>query len=290
LVAALLEILGDREMKPSAFNYVRAGTVDEALQVLAKEGDSAKIIAGGMSLGPMMNFRLAQPKVLIDIMHIPELARIREDSKGGYVEIGAGIRQAQLLAWPDLKRLLPLYAMALPHTGHYQTRSRGTVCGSIAHSDPSSEQTLCFATIGGSAVLQSKRGTRVVSAGAFQVGMLATCREPEELLVAVRLPVAQKGVGYHFTEVARRRGDFAICAVATIAGPDFIRMGVGGVAERPTVKQWKNLQEAEIDDALNEFAWELEGSDDIHATAEYRRQLVRHLGRRSILEAKQCRL
>lgn len=277
-------------MKPSAFDYVRASSVDEVLRVLAREGDNAKIIAGGMSLVPMMNFRFAQPKIIIDIMHIPELASIRHVPQHGYVEIGAGVRQAELLKWPDLDRILPLLAQALPHTGHYQTRSRGTVCGSIAHSDPCAEQPLCLATLGGSVVLRSLRGERAVSANDFQIAMLATSREPDEFIVAVRLPVAQKNFGYHFTEMAQRRGDFAICAVAAVAGPDFVRLGIGGVAERPAVREWKDLQDNDIDDVLNALAWDLEGSDDIHATAEYRRQLVRRLGRRSILEAQKCRM
>ena len=176
----------------------------------------------------------------------------------------------------------------MPHIGHFQTRSRGTVCGSIAHSDPSSELSLCLATLGGSVVLQSARATRVLAADEFQVGMLATARQPDELVTAVRFPVRKPSAGYAFAEMAQRHGDFAICAVAAVVHERYVRLGVGGVAEKPAVRDWPSLADGEIDDALNEFAWELGGSDDIHANAAYRRDLVRKLGRRVIEEAKKC--
>lgn len=273
-------------MKPKAFDYRRAGSLDEALDVLARESEGARLIAGGMSLVAMMNFRLVEPKVLVDITHIPDLAYLRVD--GGCIEIGAATTQAQTLAWPELARHSPLLAGALPHVGHFQTRSRGTVCGSIAHSDPSSELPLCLATLGGSVVLRSRRGARTVPAGEFQVGMLTTAREADEMVTAVRFPVAGAHTGYAFNEVARRHGDFAICAIAAVVSGDTVRLGVGGVAERPTVREWKGLADGDVDDALNQLAWDLGGSDDIHASAQYRRQLVRRIGRRTIREAREC--
>ncbi len=134
-------------MKPAAFDYVRAETLDEALQVLRQEGSDARIIAGGQSLMAMLNMRLARPKTLIDIMRLPEMARI--DAKGDTITIGAGVRQAALLAWPDLSRSLQLIALALPWTGHAQTRSRSTVCGLIAHAYPSAELPLMLQALGG---------------------------------------------------------------------------------------------------------------------------------------------
>jgi len=124
-------------MKPAAFDYVRAEHLDEVLAGLAREGGDARVIAGGQSLMPMLNMRVAKPKTLIDIMRLPELARI--ERKSGNITVGAGVRQATLLAWPELGEALRLVALALPWTGHVQTRSRGTVCGSIAHADPSAE-------------------------------------------------------------------------------------------------------------------------------------------------------
>jgi 2-furoyl-CoA dehydrogenase FAD binding subunit len=122
-------------MKPAAFDYVRAESLDEALDVLRNEGSDARIIAGGQSLMPMLNMRLAKPRVLVDIMRLAELRKI--EPRQGKIAVGAGVRQAELLEWPSLGRELKLLSLALPWTGHVQTRSRGTICGSVAHADPS---------------------------------------------------------------------------------------------------------------------------------------------------------
>jgi len=273
-------------MKPKSFNYLRPDDLQEALQALQQLRDDARIMAGGLSLVPMMNFRLLETKYVIDISGLASMAYIREAPTE--VEIGAAATQAELLAWPNLAKSLPLLSQAMPHVGHFQTRSRGTVCGSIAHSDPSSELPLCLATLGGSVVLQSARATRVLVAEEFQIGMLATARQPDEMVTAVRFPVRKLGTGYAFAEMAQRHGDFAICAVAAVVSKTAMRLGVGGVAEKPTVCDWPALADGEIDDALNDFAWELGGSDDIHANAGYRRDLVRTLGRRVIEEAQKC--
>lgn len=271
-------------MKPKAFDYLRAASVDEAVAGLVRGGEDARILAGGMSLVPILNFRLAEPSLLIDISRIKELDYIRVD--GDMVEIGAATRQAKLLNWPELGRHLPLLAEALPHVGHYQTRSRGTVCGSLAHADPSSEIPLCLAMLGGEVVLKSASSQRTLAADDFQTGMLSTAKSDDEMLIAARFPVARPGTGYAFTEMAQRRGDFAIVAVAAAVAGSSIRLGVGGVADRPTVREWGSLDGQALDDALNAFAWDLEGYDDVHATARYRRELVRRLGRRVIEEAR----
>jgi 2-furoyl-CoA dehydrogenase FAD binding subunit len=273
-------------MKPKPFSYLRPDDLQEALQALHRLRDDARIMAGGLSLVPMMNFRLLETKYLIDISGLAPLAYIREISTE--IEIGAAETQANVLAWPKLAECLPLLSLAMPHIGHFQTRSRGTLCGSIAHSDPSSELPLCLATLGGSVVLQSARRTRVLAAEEFQIGMLTTARQPDEMVTAVRFPVRKPGAGYAFAEMAQRHGDFAICAVAAVVSGTAVRLGVGGVAEKPTVLDWPALGDDEIDDALNDFAWELGGSDDIHASAGYRRNLVRQLGRRVIEEARKC--
>src|SRR5579864_8767733 len=124
-------------MKPAAFDYLRAGAIGEVLEALARQGGDARVLAGGQSLMAMLNTRLAKPKLLIDIMRLKELDYIED--KAGHVTIGAGVRQASLLAWPGLRERLPLVANVLPWVGHVQTRSRGTVCGSLAHADPSAE-------------------------------------------------------------------------------------------------------------------------------------------------------
>ena len=143
-----------RAMKPRPFDYARPDTVDEAVALLAEHGDEARILAGGQSLMAMMNLRLADPAMLIDIARIAELSHIRD--LGDKIEVGAAVTQNKLLAWPDLKTKLPLLAVALPHVGHFQTRNKGTVCGSIAHADPSSEIPLSLATLEGEVVLRSQ--------------------------------------------------------------------------------------------------------------------------------------
>lgn len=274
-------------MKPCKFEYHRPSSLEEALEILARHSEDARIIAGGQSLVPMMNFRLVQPKMLLDINGLKSLSYIRGERD--YIEVGATTTQAQLLDWPQLATVSPLLAKALPHVGHFQTRSRGTVCGSIAHSDPSSELPLCLAVLGGSVILRSKTGTREVGVTDFQLGLLLTARRYDEMVTAVRFPVRQPGAGYAFDEMAERKGDLAVCAVAAKVTDRAIRLGVSGVAEKATVRDWNDLPDSGLDEALNQFAWDLEASDDIHGSAVYRRQLVRRLGRRVILEARQCR-
>ena len=261
-------------MKPAAFDYVRAEHLDEVLAVLADEGGDARIMAGGQSLMPMLNMRLARPKTLIDIMRLGELARV--EHKGGTVTVGAGVRQAALLAWPQLGRVLPLAALALPWTGHVQTRSRGTVCGSIAHADPSAELPLVLCALEGEVHLRSAKRCRRVAAKDFFAGMMATNRADDELIEAVSFPADRTSCA--FREVARRHGDFAIVACAAVATEKSIRLAVGGVADMPAMRDFPKLEASALDDALNAFAYELDARDDVHASARYRRDLVRMIG------------
>ncbi len=267
-------------MKPAPFDYVRVDNVDEAVELLGEYGDDARIIAGGQSLMPMLNMRLVRPEVLIDIAHVPELSGISSD--GEAVAIGAVTTQGVLEAWDGLATNLPVVAQSLPSIGHFQTRNRGTVCGSLCHADPSSELPLCLALLGGEVELCSPRGTRRLGADDFQVGVLTTAREPDELATRAIFPKATDGATFAFMEFHRRHGDFAIVAVAAMRLEASVRLAVGGVADRPEVREWPGLEDALIDDALNDFAWDLGGGDDIHATALHRRELVRHLGRQVI--------
>jgi 2-furoyl-CoA dehydrogenase FAD binding subunit len=268
-------------MKPAAFDYVRAEHLDEVLAGLAHQGGDARIIAGGQSLMPMLNMRLARPRTLIDIMRLPELARI--ERKNGNITVGAGVRQATLLAWPELGEALALVAQALPWTGHVQTRSRGTICGSVAHADPSAETPLTLLALGGDIVLRSAKKRRRVPARDFFLGVMATDRNDDELIEAVEFP-ATNGHRCAFREVARRHGDFAIVACAAVATERGVRLAVGGVADMPTAREFDALQGSALDDALNAFAWDLDARDDFHATARYRRDLVRMIGRELIAE------
>jgi 2-furoyl-CoA dehydrogenase FAD binding subunit len=271
-------------MKPAPIDYVRADTLDEVLEVLAAEGGDARILAGGQSLMAMLNTRLAKPKVLIDIMRLAELGRI--DETAAAVTIGAGVRQQALLDWPSLSERLNLIARVLPWTGHVQTRSRGTVCGSIAHADPSAELPLALLALGGEVHLRTAKKRRSVAAAEFFSGMMSTARTDDELIEAVSFP-AQAGRRCAFREVSRRHGDFAIVACAAVATPGGVRLAVGGVADVACTRDWPRLEGSALDDALNAYAWELDARDDVHASARYRRDLVRMIGRDLIREVLQ---
>jgi 2-furoyl-CoA dehydrogenase FAD binding subunit len=281
-------------MKPRRFDYVRPDNVGEALALLAQHGEEAKVMAGGQSLMAMLNLRLLEPAVVIDIARLAELDTIKvvgDRTSGDKVEVGAAVTQNRLKDWPELAAKLPLLARALPFVGHFQTRNRGTVCGSIAHADPSSEIPLSLATLGGEVVLRSRRGTRTLAAADFQRGMLQTAREADELITAVRFPV-HAGARVAFHEVARRHGDFAMIAVAAWihsgAGGDKVRIGIGGVADRPAVRSLALDGADAAKSAFEALAWELEGYDDIHATARLRRDLLRRVGPAVVEEALRC--
>jgi 2-furoyl-CoA dehydrogenase FAD binding subunit len=273
-------------MKPARFDYIRAEILSEAHAALAADGNDARVIAGGQSLLPMLSMRLARPKVVVDIMHLPELHKIEDD--GNAIRIGASVRQAELQAWPNLARGQPLLAAALPWIGHAQTRSRGTVCGSVAHADPSAEIPLVLVALDATIELSSRRKKRNVPAAAFFTGMMSTAREPNELIEAVTVPNRRNGHGYAFQEFGRRHGDFAIVSCAAVAGPDNIRLAIGGVGDKPSTRDFAALDGGALDDALDAFAWELDARDDLHATARYRRELVRRMGRATIEEARRC--
>ncbi|HEY4737797.1 MAG TPA: FAD binding domain-containing protein [Xanthobacteraceae bacterium] len=277
-------------MKPRPFDYLRPDTVEEALALLAEYGDDARVLAGGQSLVPMLNLRIVEADALIDISRIAALDVIREvrdKELGQSIEIGAAVTQNKLLAWPQLSEKLPLVAAALPHVGHFQTRNKGTVCGSIAHADPSSELPLALALLGGAIVLKSQRGERLLAAKDFQKDMLTTARAGDELITAVRFPAANGngiGRGVGFREVARRHGDFAIVAVAAVAeNKNAVRLGVGGLAGTPMVRR---IAVNGAEEALREWAGELEGYEDLHASAAMRRDLFRNLAPLAIEEAK----
>jgi 2-furoyl-CoA dehydrogenase FAD binding subunit len=274
-------------MKPAPFSYVRAETTDEALAALHEHGSDARILAGGQSLLPMLNMRFARPAMLIDIMRVPTLAPVTHEDNA--LVIPAAVRQAAILDRKTLRDEVPLLAMALPWVGHYQTRARGTVCGSVAHADPSAEIPLCLVALGGQIRLRTKRKRRSVAAETFFAGMMLTDKADDEMIEAVVLPTSRRATGYAFAEVGRRHGDFAIVACAAVVSATQMRLAIGGVADRPVARDFPPLDGAALDDALNAFAWDLGAGDDLHATARYRRDLVRHLGRAVLEQAASCR-
>ncbi len=274
-------------MKPAAFDYVRAEILDEALEVLSAEGADATILAGGQTLVPMLSMRMARPRVVLDIMRLPGLDRI--ELADGAIRVGATVRQRALERHAGLGNNQPLLAAALPWIGHAQTRSRGTVCGSVANADPSAELPLVLVALGGEIELRSRRGSRRVAAKTFFTGIMSTERKDDELIEAVRFPTARAGAGYAFREIGRRHGDFAIVACAAVVDANKARLAIGGVADRPIVRELPLPDSADVTGALDAFADELDARDDLHATAAYRRALVRRLGLQTLQEAAACR-
>ncbi|MDB5824070.1 MAG: carbon monoxide dehydrogenase [Herminiimonas sp.] len=270
-------------MKPAAFDYVRADSADEVVSLLQQHGADARILAGGQSLMAMLNFRLAQPKLLIDISRCADLNYSRVEN--GALEIGAAATQASVEWRPKLAAEVPLMAKVFPSISHFQVRNRGTVCGSIAHADPSAELPLCLVALQGEVILRSGTGRRKLAAEDFFQGMLTTALAPGEMVESVRFPLGQPGARYGFEEISMRHGDFALVALAVVVSNDSIALTVGGVSDRPRRKSWGMLSGADLDAALNDFAWELEAESDTHASAEYRRHLVRQLGRKLITGA-----
>lgn len=268
-------------MKPAAFDYVRADSAQAAAALLQQHGENARILAGGQSLMAVLNMRLAQPGLLIDISRSTELARIEVTPAA--VRVGAAVTQARLQAHPDVP---PLLALAFPHISHVPIRNRGTVCGSIAHADPSAELPLCLVALQGTVHLRSARGSRTVAAHDFFTGLLSTDRRNDELIEAVSFPRPTASESFGFAEHSRRHGDFALCAVAAVVHAGGLRLAVGGLGDRPQASDLPLLEGDALDDAINELAWSLDVRDDPHTRAATRRHLLRHLARQAIQQAR----
>src|ERR1700758_2852570 len=272
-------------MKPVSFKYFAPRTVDHALDLLAAHGEEGKILAGGQSLVPAMNFRLARPASLIDISCIDALDYVREE--GGWLHIGALARHARFeepVGSGALSAFLPQVAR---HIGHLPIRSRGTFCGSIAHADPTLEWCLPAATLDAELVIVSRRGQRNIRPNEFFTGALMTTLEPDELLTEIRLPVLDDTWRTGFAEFSRRAGDFALamCAAFLRFEDGHIteaRLGVGGATDRPsriaaaeTVLTGTDGGPDIFREAGNIAAETIDPLEDIHASGEYRRDLVR---------------
>jgi CO/xanthine dehydrogenase FAD-binding subunit len=274
-------------MKPVAFEYCRPDSIAEAVALLAEFGPEASVLSGGMSLGPMLNMRLARPAALIDVKWVRGMDAV--SVQGAQVRTGATLRQSTAMRDAELMQSLPLLALALPHVGHFQTRNRGTLGGSVAHADPSSEIPLALATLGGSVELVSKRGTRRVAAREFFVDVLTTSRQSDELLTGLQWPTRRANAGHAFDEICQRHGDFAVVAIAAEAVVDVdgalahLSLGLGGVESRPTVADTAAFlgRTADAKLAREIAAAAADAADpmsDLKATAEYRRALVRATG------------
>ena len=222
-------------MKPCAFEMHRPRELAEALELLERHGDDARLIAGGQSLVPMMNLRMAAPAILIDLNTVNGLSGIRRD--GDVIRIGAMTRQQSLLDNELIRQHVPLMAEAVRHIGHYSTRSRGTVGGSLANADPSSELALVAVTLGADLTIRSATQTRTIAAQDFFLGELKTSLEPTEILVELVVAVASEGSKVAFREHARRHGDFATASAAAQLSPKegILRAGLGAVGPVPVV-------------------------------------------------------
>ncbi|MBV8084797.1 MAG: FAD binding domain-containing protein, partial [Chloroflexi bacterium] len=219
-------------MKPAAFEYLAPSSVPEALDMLAGHASAeAKILAGGQSLVPLMNFRLARPSMLIDVNRLKELDYIRESE--GWLAIGALTRQRTIERSPLVAERCPILAEATRWIGHTAIRHRGTIGGSLAHNDPTAEYGLLAVLLGAEVVLRSASGTRVVPAADFLGPYMTTGLRPDELLTQVRWPVLAPGTRWQFQEFARRHGDFAIVAVAAVLLDGQVRLAVAGARPAP---------------------------------------------------------
>ena len=278
-------------MKPAPFDYLRPDTVAEAVSALADYGADGRVIAGGQSLGALLNMRIFTPKALIDINGLGELTGVGVSDAS--VVTGAMVRQVDALADGRIRDQLPLLARALPHIGHYQTRNRGTLGGSVAHADPSAEIPLALATLGGEVELRSRRGQRKLKAEDYFQSALVTAREPDELLTALHWPLRQAGQGYAFVEFSIRAGDYAIVAVACVADMKAdgsllaARFGFGGCGETPQIVglQGAALDAKTIEAIAHDAAASIECRTDPMASADYRRQLAAVLAGRTLQSA-----
>ena len=283
-------------MKPSPFSYHAPSSTAQALEVLAEVGEDGKVLAGGQSLIPILNMRLAAPAHLVDVNGLADelgYVRVSDDA----VEVGALARHAEVERHPAAGRALPLLGQALRNVAHPVVRNRGTVVGSLAHADPSGEMTAVLALLGGSVELASSSGRRTVDAGDFFIGPLESAVAPGELAVSARFPLSPPCTGTEVAEVARRHGDYAVCGVVAAVTLDEenrvarARAAYLSMSDTPVVLE---LTEPVAGAAADAAEWgaageiareQLHPESDIHASAEYRRELAGVLTARALRTA-----
>ena len=282
-------------MKPPRFDYHAPESLDEALDLLADGGPDARLLAGGQSLVPALNFRLARPQMLIDINRVPQLAGIVDT--GDRLVIGAMTRQRGIEISPTVARAAPLLHEATGFVAHLPIRTRGTIGGSIANADPAAEDPAVAAALEATMVCRSRRGERRVAAAGFFVDVMTTSLEPDEMLIAVEIPKIPDGAGAAFAEISRRDGDFALAGVAAqivmangrVRDARIAACGVG-----PAPMRFRDAEEIVLDSACEPAAIEAAAeavaasSDphgDVHASAAYRRQLAAAMTRRALQSA-----
>jgi CO/xanthine dehydrogenase FAD-binding subunit len=282
-------------MKPVAFDYLAAETLDEAISALSQAGADGKILAGGQSLVPMLNFRLVRPSLVIDINRIPHLDYVA--ALGEVVRIGALTRHHTLETSPVLRSHLPVVTSAMQHVAHLAVRNRGTIGGSLSHADPAAELPMLAVLLDAKIGIQSPRGRRMAEAKSFFIRSLTTDLGEDEIVTDVEFPVLPAGAGWAFEELARRAGDFALAAVgvtisARDGNADGVRIGMMGVGDTPLraaevegLLAGRAVNAAAIEAAAAAIEATVEPNSDLHASADYRRFLVGALARRAIRAA-----
>jgi CO/xanthine dehydrogenase FAD-binding subunit len=286
-------------MKPAALKYISVASLDQALRLKAEHGDEASFLAGGQSLVPTMNFRLAQPAVLIDINPLTELSGVKREN-GNAVRIGALTRYRLLERDPLVAETLPLMQEALPHIAHPQIRNRGTLGGNLAHADPASEMPAIVTALGGRLRAQSVNGERWIKARDFFVAPLTTSLQSDEMLVEIELPACAQGSGSCFMEIARRRGDFAMAGIAvtlTLGKGGLcsgLRIALCGAGETPVDASdaageliGQAVDEAAIEAAAASVQAFIDPPGNMQASPEFQRHLVGVLVKRALLTARE---
>jgi carbon-monoxide dehydrogenase medium subunit/2-furoyl-CoA dehydrogenase FAD binding subunit len=283
-------------MKPCAFEYFNPQSVQEAIELLDRYGDEAKIIAGGQSLVPMMNFRLARPEILIDISAIKELEYIK--TEGDELVIGALARERDIEQSPLVLEKWPFLSKAISFIGHSAIRNRGTIGGSLVHADPSAEIPTSLCALNGKVKVVGPSGEKILQPEEFFLTYLTTSLEPSDLLVEVRIPALPEKTGWSFGELSRRSGDFAIVAVGILLFTETpgvcreARISMGGVASTPVRAEeaeallaGQKITEKLIAAAAQQAAEETDTEPDYHASAEYRMDMARVFVKRGLQEA-----
>ncbi|HKT84714.1 MAG TPA: xanthine dehydrogenase family protein subunit M [Novosphingobium sp.] len=282
-------------MKPAPFSYVSATSVEHAVATLAAAGGEGKIIAGGQSLVPMMNFRLVRPRVLVDINRIPGLDRVAE--LGTRLRIGALVRHRMTAADPLVARHVPVLHEAMKHVAHLTVRNRGTFCGSVCHADPAAEMPMLTLLLDGEVEIAGPAGLRRLPAREFLVSSLTTALQGDEMVTAIEIDKLAPGTGWGFAEFARRHGDYALASVAaTVTCRDGrahdVRIAAMGIGQTPmrlsaaeAVLENSDFGEPAIASAVARLRQEVEPASDLSASADYRRHLVGNLAHEVLRDA-----
>ena len=280
-------------MKPPPFEYAAPRKTDEAVALLAQHGDRAKVLAGGQSLVPLLNFRLAQPEVLVDVNRVAELAYVRPVDSG--IAFGALTRQHTVERSDDVRARLPIVTEACRLIGHLPIRHRGTIGGSLAHADPASELPAVMVALEAELTAVRRGGRRTLPAEQFFRGIFTTALAPDELLTEIRVPGLPPRTGSAFVEIARRAGDFAIVGIAALVTLDDAgrvgraRLALCGVGPTPIrAREAERVLEGErpegraLDEAADRIVAATDPPGDVHASAAFRKKLARHVGRQAI--------